>query len=244
MSSVRDGSAYNNKLDFLILCDAPEALSLRYSPLRSKGDDLSGGVGHVGHQLGGNLPSLHHRLGTHRRLAFECIIVPEIPSHDGIVNPSTVEHVIKALMLLRPALCAQLPMNSSARRVFLNPRPAKIRQIQLRRSQCSQFPFSLCRRFSYVPSRPYSSRPHSTPESTNITLDANSHGSGTSPSKRQPPTIVPQKQKQTMTERDAHLLEKMRDAMGGSDLSNVEMEDGVPDRGMKRNVRENMFGII
>jgi hypothetical protein len=47
-----------------------------------------------------------------------------------------------------------------------------------------------------------------------------------------------------MTERDAQLLEKMRDAMGGSDLSNVEMEDGVPDRGMKRNVRENMFRII
>jgi hypothetical protein len=47
-----------------------------------------------------------------------------------------------------------------------------------------------------------------------------------------------------MTERDADLLAKMQDAMGGSDLSNVEMEDGVPDRGMRRNVRENMFRII
>jgi hypothetical protein len=36
----------------------------------------------------------------------------------------------------------------------------------------------------------------------------------------------------------------MREAMGGSDLANVEMEDGVPDRGMKRHVRENMFRLI
>jgi hypothetical protein len=43
---------------------------------------------------------------------------------------------------------------------------------------------------------------------------------------------------------DAEHLEKIREAIGGSDLSNVEMEDGVPDRGMKRHVRENMFRII
>jgi len=36
----------------------------------------------------------------------------------------------------------------------------------------------------------------------------------------------------------------MREAMGGSDLANVEMEDGLPDRGMKRHVRENMFRLI
>jgi predicted component of type VI protein secretion system len=133
-------------------------------------------------------------------------------------------------------------MSSFGRRVFLN----SSRQIQLHRSRCSKFPFSFCRQFSYLPSRLYSSSPHSTPatRSTNISPDATSQGSGTSPPKEQPPTAAPQKPKQTMTERDAQLLEKMRDAMGGSDLSNVEMEDGVPDRGMKRNVRENMFRII
>jgi len=36
----------------------------------------------------------------------------------------------------------------------------------------------------------------------------------------------------------------MREAMGGSDMANVEMEDGIPDRGMRRNVRENMFRVI
>ena len=48
----------------------------------------------------------------------------------------------------------------------------------------------------------------------------------------------------SLAERDADHLAKMREAMGGADHSNVEMEDGVPDRGMKRNVRENMFRII
>jgi len=52
------------------------------------------------------------------------------------------------------------------------------------------------------------------------------------------------KQHKSVAERDAENLEKMKEAMGGSDLSNVEMEDGVPDRGMRRNVRENLFRII
>ena len=52
------------------------------------------------------------------------------------------------------------------------------------------------------------------------------------------------KQRKTTNERDAEHLEKMKEAMGGSDLSNVEIEDGVPDRGMKRHVRENLFRII
>ena len=150
---------------------------------------------------------------------------------------------MKVSKLLRPALFTQIPMSSSAGRNFLN--PAQIsRQIQLHRPQCSQSPFLLCRRFPFAPSRLYSSFPHSNPEPTTITPDKTSRGSSTSTSTEQPPAAVPQKQKQTMTERDAQLLEKMRDAMGGSDLSNVEMEDGVPDRGMKRNVRENMFRII
>lgn len=50
--------------------------------------------------------------------------------------------------------------------------------------------------------------------------------------------------KQSLAERDADHLAKMREAMGGADHCNVEMEDGVPDRGMKRNVRENMFRIM
>lgn len=53
-----------------------------------------------------------------------------------------------------------------------------------------------------------------------------------------------EKRRQTMTELDADHLEKMREAMGGTDMANIEMEDGIPDRGMKRNVRENMFRII
>ena len=51
-------------------------------------------------------------------------------------------------------------------------------------------------------------------------------------------------QRRTMKEQDADHLEKMREAMGGADTTNIEIEDGVPDRGMKRNVRENMFRII
>jgi hypothetical protein len=53
-----------------------------------------------------------------------------------------------------------------------------------------------------------------------------------------------EKRRQTTTEQDAVHLEKMKEAMGGADMTNVEMEDGIPDRGMKRNVRENMFRII
>jgi hypothetical protein len=49
---------------------------------------------------------------------------------------------------------------------------------------------------------------------------------------------------QSLAEQDAVHLAKMQEAMGGADHSNVEMEDGIPDRGMKRNVRENMFRII
>jgi hypothetical protein len=62
-----------------------------------------------------------------------------------------------------------------------------------------------------------------------------------SPSESSP--TLPRKPKST-TERDSEHLEKMREAMGGSDLANVEMEDGLPDRGMKRRVRENMFRLI
>jgi hypothetical protein len=50
--------------------------------------------------------------------------------------------------------------------------------------------------------------------------------------------------KQSLAERDADHLAKMQEAMGGADHSNVEMEDGVPDRGMRHNVRENMFRIM
>ena len=47
-----------------------------------------------------------------------------------------------------------------------------------------------------------------------------------------------------MTERDEDHLRRMREAMGATDMANTEFEDGVPDRGMRRNVRENMFRII
>jgi hypothetical protein len=90
----------------------------------------------------------------------------------------------------------------------------------------------------------YSSSAHSTTASNSIAKDKSSQSSDIPNSKEKPGSVTPQKAKQTMTERDADLLAKMRDAMGGSDLSNVEMEDGVPDRGMRRNVRENMFRII
>jgi hypothetical protein len=36
----------------------------------------------------------------------------------------------------------------------------------------------------------------------------------------------------------------MQEATGGADMANSEMEDGLPDRGMRRNVRANMFRII
>ena len=52
------------------------------------------------------------------------------------------------------------------------------------------------------------------------------------------------KKRQTLTERDEDHLRRMREAMGGADMANTEFEDGVPDRGMRRNVRENMFRII
>ena len=57
-------------------------------------------------------------------------------------------------------------------------------------------------------------------------------------------TLPPRRQGQSITEQDADHLVKMREAMGGSDMANVEMEDGIPDRGMRRNVRENMFRVI
>ena len=65
-------------------------------------------------------------------------------------------------------------------------------------------------------------------------------------SKPEPSLTKPNSQeyRKSLAERDADHLAKMREAMGGADHSNVEMEDGVPDRGMKRNVRENMFRII
>jgi hypothetical protein len=47
-----------------------------------------------------------------------------------------------------------------------------------------------------------------------------------------------------MIERDAEHMARMKEAMGGTDMSNVEMEDGVPDTGMRRNVRANMFRVI
>ena len=78
-----------------------------------------------------------------------------------------------------------------------------------------------------------------------------SNSSEQSSSEDQPPKLEPapfkpnpQEQRKSLAERDADHLAKMREVMGGADHSNVEMEDGVPDRGMKRNVRENMFRII
>jgi hypothetical protein len=67
------------------------------------------------------------------------------------------------------------------------------------------------------------------------------HNSGPPPPES--PELSAQK-KQSLAERDADHLAKMREAIGGADHCNVEMEDGVPDRGMKRNVRENMFRIM
>jgi hypothetical protein len=58
------------------------------------------------------------------------------------------------------------------------------------------------------------------------------------------PKSAAEKHRQSMTELDAEHLAKLKEAMGGADLSNAEMEDGVPDRGMRRNVRENMFRIM
>jgi len=54
----------------------------------------------------------------------------------------------------------------------------------------------------------------------------------------------PDKKRQSSNERDEEHLRKMKEAMGGADMANTEFEEGVPDRGMKRNVRENMFRII
>jgi hypothetical protein len=47
-----------------------------------------------------------------------------------------------------------------------------------------------------------------------------------------------------MQERDNEMLEKMHEAMGGKDMSNVEMENGKPETRLKRNVRDNMFRYI
>jgi hypothetical protein len=57
-------------------------------------------------------------------------------------------------------------------------------------------------------------------------------------------TQDPDKKRPTLNDRDEEHLRRMREAMGGADMANTEFEDGVPDRGMKRNVRENMFRII
>jgi hypothetical protein len=57
-------------------------------------------------------------------------------------------------------------------------------------------------------------------------------------------TQDPDNKRPTLNERDEEHLRRMKEAMGGADMANTEFEDGVPDRGMKRNVRENMFRII
>jgi hypothetical protein len=58
MSSVSDGCAFNNKLDFcLILCDAPEALSRLVSPIFAPSLKRIGGGGTCGPPIGANLPS-------------------------------------------------------------------------------------------------------------------------------------------------------------------------------------------
>lgn len=55
---------------------------------------------------------------------------------------------------------------------------------------------------------------------------------------------VSRKPEHSSTERDADYLSRMQEVIGGADMANSEMEDGLPDRGMRRNVRANMFRII
>jgi hypothetical protein len=57
---------------------------------------------------------------------------------------------------------------------------------------------------------------------------SNGNSSQSSGSSSGPSNSEDKKSKST-TERDSEHLEKMREALGGSDLANVEMEDGVPD---------------
>jgi len=55
---------------------------------------------------------------------------------------------------------------------------------------------------------------------------------------------TPNKKQRSISDLDAEHLAKVHEAVGGGDMTNIEFENGVADRGMRRNVRENMFRII
>jgi hypothetical protein len=88
---------------------------------------------------------------------------------------------------------------------------------------------------------PANSSSTNTPGSDHSSKTPSSPPSRTPEEEKEPKTP---EQKGSMSERDTDLYERMRQAMGDADMANVEMEDGVPDRGMRRNVRANMFRII
>ena len=92
-------------------------------------------------------------------------------------------------------------------------------------------------------------RQYSSLNPSNANTPGSDH-SGKTPSS--PPSKTPEEgnkskaetPKRSTAEQDSDLQERMRQAMGDADMANVEMEDGVPDSGMRRNVRANMFRII
>ena len=92
-------------------------------------------------------------------------------------------------------------------------------------------------------------RQYSSLNSSNANTPGSDH-SGKTPSS--PPSKTPEEEnqskpetkKRSTAEQDSDLQERMIQSMGDADMANVEMEDGVPDSGMRRNVRANMFRII
>ena len=129
----------------------------------------------------------------------------------------------------------------------------KMRRIPVNCIRCSIAPTSSsvairaaaqCTRSAPLQSRWHShssSPPHSSSASPSTTANESSTHESESPEKN---TQASAKKRQTLTERDEDHLRRMREAMGGADMANTEFEDGVPDRGMRRNVRENMFRIL
>jgi len=92
--------------------------------------------------------------------------------------------------------------------------------------------------------RPYSpvnSSKANTPQSEKEGKTPSSPPSKTPEELQQPKSLA---QRRSMSEQDMDLQEKMRQAMGDADMANVEMEDGIPDGGMRRNVKANMFRVI
>ena len=63
-------------------------------------------------------------------------------------------------------------------------------------------------------------------------------------SKETKPKPAQEQKKRSISDIDAEHLAKVHEAFGGGDMTNVEFENGAADRGMRRNVRENMFRII